>query len=71
MLGLICDSGEVRGLFCKVVDARGLSPPWVVFAWAAPRAAARSRAHYVKWATRVGHAGEFVFLFHKELEIVF
>ena len=63
MLGLICDSGEVRGLFCKVVDTRGIpqrgSSPWAGLMWAAPRAA------------RVGRVGEFNFLFHKELEIVF
>ena len=64
MLGLSCNSGEVRGLFCKNISARGVSPSRAVSTWAAVR------AHYVAWATRVGRVGEFIFLFHMELEIV-
>ena len=63
--GLSYNSGEVRGLFCKVVDARGPSPR------GPHRGPSRARARYVAWAARVGYTGEFIFLFHKELEIVF
>ena len=34
MLVLSCNLGEVRGLFCKIASARGLSPARAVFAWA-------------------------------------
>ena len=59
MLVLSCNLREVRGLFCKSISARGISPSWAISTWAG-----------VAWATRVGRAGEFVFLFLKELEIV-
>ena len=73
MLALSCNSGEVRGLFCKIASARAfpgaghlrVGRPHV------GRACGPLCAHYVAWAAHVGRAGEFVFLFHKELEIVF
>ena len=72
-----CNLEGVRDLFCKIASARGISPVagrlalQAGLAWAAPCATARSPARCVAWAARVGRAGEFIFLFHKELEIVF
>ena len=73
VLVLSYNSGEVRGLFCKIASARGLSPAravsvWADFAWATPLAAVCS---HMRALHRVGRVGGFIFLFHKQLEIVF
>ena len=59
---------EVRDLFCKVIDAR-----WIPERGPSPRVTASHGPHHgpPRALRRMGRAGEFVFLFHKELEIVF
>ena len=72
VLVLSCNSREVRGLFCKIANARGIPRRGMSRAAGRPcmghTAGSRVLAHGLR---RVGRAGEFVFLFNKELEIVF
>ena len=71
MLVLSYKLGGVRGLFCKIVNARGLSPALAVSAWAGvrmgricrPPSSAGPRGPRV-WSTREIH------FFSKELEMV-
>ena len=76
MLVLSCKLGGVRGLFCKIASTRGLSPTRAVFAWADVRVGRicgplGERARRVAQVVRVDRAGDSLFLFSKELEIVF
>ena len=62
---------RVSTILQKCRRVRASSPRAASRAWAAPRATAHSRVRCIAWAARVDRTGEFVFLFHKELEIVF
>ena len=65
MLVLNCKLGGVRGLFCKVIDARGI--PRRGLSLRGPRLRATART----CAVSLGPRGRFRFSFPKELELIF
>ena len=66
MLVLSCKLGGVRGLFCKITNARETPSPRAASRAGRPRVGHASDPlceRCAGWATCVGHAGDLVFFF--------